>query len=141
MTSLSEEAGGSLTAQQKSHSQSPRIGDNFALTEARRAVEADVTTGRRKWVECSGRRALKTVGKSECGAQPLWRSSPGASMSVYQTALWDRDVTAPARRHAPAAAPQHLFCIHEVCFFFSNFVTFKNENVFLMCRGKSVLRH
>ncbi len=39
-------------------------------------------------------------GKSECRAQPLWRSSPGASMSVYQTAFWDRDVTAPGRTHA-----------------------------------------
>lgn len=28
------------------------------------------------------------------GAQPLWRSSPGASMSVYQTAFWDGYVTA-----------------------------------------------
>lgn len=33
-------------------------------------------------------------GKEASAAQPLRRSSPGASMSVYQTAFWDTDVIA-----------------------------------------------
>lgn len=93
MTSVSEEAG-------RSHQQSARIDNKFTLTKPLGAVDVDVTPGRCKSAGCTGRRRQNTVGKSECSAQPLWRSSPGASMSVYQTAFWEGYVTALWRTYS-----------------------------------------
>lgn len=68
-----------------------RIDKNFDLTEALGFEDENVTPDRQKSAVCTDKR-LNTMGKSECRAQPLWRSSPGTSMSVYQTAFWDQDV-------------------------------------------------
>lgn len=53
-------------------------------------------------VDAPGERDRRRLGESEYTIQPLWRTSPGASMSVYQTAFWDRDVTARGQTYIHA---------------------------------------